>query len=65
MNEATLTFFRDRKKEWRWRLKAPNGRIVATSGEGYKRIAGAVKGFNAAIATFQSPVAVVLPKKEK
>lgn len=21
--------------QWRWRLKAPNGRIVAVSGEGY------------------------------
>lgn len=29
--------YRDRKKEWRWRLKARNGRVIATSGEGYKR----------------------------
>jgi len=28
--------YRDRKLEWRWRLKARNGRIVADSGEGYK-----------------------------
>ena len=34
----TMKFFvyRDRKLEWRWRLKARNGRIVADSGEGYK-----------------------------
>ena len=29
--------YRDKKKEWRWRLKAKNGRILADSGEGYKR----------------------------
>jgi len=27
----------DKKKEWRWRLKAKNGRVLADSGEGYKR----------------------------
>ncbi len=27
--------YRDRALEWRWRLKAANGRIVADSGEGY------------------------------
>ena len=29
--------YRDRKGEWRWRLKSANGKIVAESGEGYKR----------------------------
>lgn len=29
-------YFRDRRKEWRWRLVASNGRIVACAGEGYK-----------------------------
>lgn len=27
--------YRDRAGEWRWRLKAGNGRIVGDSGEGY------------------------------
>lgn len=31
-----FTLYKDRKKEWRWRL-VKNGRIVADSGEGYKR----------------------------
>jgi uncharacterized protein YegP (UPF0339 family) len=26
---------KDKKGEWRWRLKATNGRILADSGEGY------------------------------
>lgn len=29
--------YRDRKGEYRWRLKAKNGRVIATSGEGYRR----------------------------
>ncbi|MGE4074929.1 MAG: YegP family protein [Reyranella sp.] len=31
------------KDGWRWRLWARNGRIVAVSGEAYKRAAAAVK----------------------
>ena len=33
----TFTVYRDKRKEWRWRLKASNGHILADSGEGYKR----------------------------
>lgn len=46
MRSFTMTFYRDSRKEWRWRLKSPNGRIVAESGEGYKRLGGAVNGAN-------------------
>jgi len=28
-------YYKDSKGEWRWRLKASNGRIIADSGEGY------------------------------
>ena len=31
-----VEMYQDKKKEWRWRLKAPNGKIIA-HGEGYKR----------------------------
>lgn len=31
-----FVLFRDVKKEYRWRMVATNGNIVATSGEGYK-----------------------------
>ncbi len=34
--------YRDEKKEWRWRLVARNGRIIADSGEGSKRKAAAI-----------------------
>jgi uncharacterized protein YegP (UPF0339 family) len=32
----TYFYYQDAKKEWRWHLKAANGRIIADSGEGYK-----------------------------
>lgn len=35
---ASLQFeiYRDRRKQFRWRLKAANGHVLATSSEGYK-----------------------------
>jgi uncharacterized protein YegP (UPF0339 family) len=32
---ATFEIYKDKKGEFRWRLKASNGLIIATSGEGY------------------------------
>ena len=37
MRTPKLEIYRDGRREWRWRLKASNGRIVADSGEGYRR----------------------------
>lgn len=31
----TYVYYKDHKGEWRWRLVASNGRIIADSGEGY------------------------------
>jgi uncharacterized protein YegP (UPF0339 family) len=33
----TYQIFRDAHGEWRWRLKAANGRIIANSSQGYRR----------------------------
>lgn len=33
---ATFEIYQDARKEYRWRLKASNGQVVATSGQGYK-----------------------------
>jgi len=41
MRTAKLQIYRDARREWRWRLRASNGRIVADSGEGYRRLAAA------------------------
>ena len=35
--EYTFTVYKDSRKQWRWRLTAPNGKIFADSGEGYRR----------------------------
>jgi uncharacterized protein YegP (UPF0339 family) len=45
MRTHKLTLYRDKKKQWRWRFTAPNGRITACSGEGYKRKADCLAGF--------------------
>ena len=41
MRRAKLQIYRDVRREWRWRLQASNGRILADSGEGYRRRASA------------------------
>jgi uncharacterized protein YegP (UPF0339 family) len=33
---ATFEIYQDSRKEYRWRLKAANGQVIATSGQGYK-----------------------------
>lgn len=40
-----IQFYKDRKGEWRWRIKS-GAKVLADSGEGYKRLASAVKGLN-------------------
>ena len=37
-------FYKDKKGEYRWRLKATNGITIASSGEGYTAKAGCMKG---------------------
>lgn len=46
MKTGKVEVYKDRKGEWRWRVIAPNGRILGDSGEGYKRRSAAVTGFN-------------------
>jgi hypothetical protein len=41
---ATFEVFRDRADEWRWRLVASNGNIIADSGEGYQSKQGVKRG---------------------
>jgi uncharacterized protein YegP (UPF0339 family) len=35
-SQMTYYYFKDHKGEWRWLLKAANGRLIATSGEAYE-----------------------------
>jgi uncharacterized protein YegP (UPF0339 family) len=32
----TVEFYKDKVGEWRWRIKAANGRVVGDCAEGYK-----------------------------
>ena len=49
--------YQDAGVEWRWRLVAANGRIVADSAEGYTREADAVRA--AETAAYTATVATV------
>jgi len=44
IDKMKVEFFEDSKKEYRWRLKATNGNIMAVSSEGYKNKADAERG---------------------
>ncbi len=43
---SIVEFYQDEKGEWRWRVRAGNGRIVGDSAEGYKRRPDAETGFS-------------------
>ena len=53
---AHFKVFRDTKGEWRWRLVAANGKIIAQS-EGYTRRQDARKGARAVART--APIAYI------
>ncbi len=38
--------FKDKAGEWRWRLVATNGKIIADSGEGYNNKADCLHGID-------------------
>jgi len=38
--------------EWRWRLRAANGQIIATSGEGYTRKADVERAIDTVVHAF-------------
>jgi uncharacterized protein YegP (UPF0339 family) len=42
--EPTFEVYQDRASEWRWRLIASNGNIIADSGEGYASKQGVQRG---------------------
>jgi uncharacterized protein YegP (UPF0339 family) len=44
--EPIFQVYEDNAGEWRWRLVAPNGNIIADSGEGYVSKQGAQRGID-------------------
>jgi len=45
-SEPIFQVYEDNAGEWRWRLVAPNGNIIADSGEGYVSKQGAQRGID-------------------
>lgn len=43
-NRQKAYIYKDKKGEYRWQIVSRNGRILADSGEGYKRSAAAKRG---------------------
>ena len=41
---SKFEWYRDRGGLWRWHLKAPNGLIIADSGQGYKELRTCLAG---------------------
>ncbi len=41
---AKFEVYADARGEYRWRLKASNGQVIATGGEGYTSKAGCLNG---------------------
>ncbi len=63
MRTAKIEIYRDARRKWRWRLRASNGRITATGGEGYCRktaVLRAVRRVQAAMGGDPPPEEVLL-----
>ena len=45
-NKPTFQVYEDNAGEWRWRLVASNGNIIADSGEGYQSKQGVKRGID-------------------
>ena len=48
--------FKDRSNQWRWHLKAVNGRIIADSGEGYFNKSDCLYGIELVKGSSNAPV---------
>lgn len=53
--------YKDKRKEWRWRLRASNGKILAVSSEGYSKRTHALEMMR--VIQENSPKAKVVFKK--
>ena len=53
MTKRKFEVYRDRKKEWRWRLVASNGKNTAVSGEGFQRRRDCLRNIDRLVETCQ------------
>ena len=62
MPEPVFDVYKDKSGEYRWRLKAANGQVIATGGEGYKEKKSCEDGI--ASVKKNAPVAKIVEAKE-
>lgn len=53
---AAFHVYKDKAGEWRWSLKAANGRVVADSGEGYQERGGCIHSIEIVRSLSNAPV---------
>lgn len=52
--------YQDKAGEWRWRIKARNGKIIAVPGESFTRKTSAIRSIQGLLRTLQSPLYVAV-----
>lgn len=55
---TVIEMFLDASGEWRWRRKAPNGRVIAVAGEGYHNRQDAFDGMVLACSGLPSDISL-------
>ncbi len=55
MKSPRAEVYRDRRREFRWRFVAANGKLVANSGEGFPTRSRAWRAFRTAASLFAGP----------
>lgn len=48
MKQPEVEYYKSTNGDWRWRIRHPNGNVVADSAEGYRNRLDAVAGYEAA-----------------
>lgn len=56
MENAVVEIYKDQGQDWRWRLRAANGKIVADSAEGYIDGTNALDAVRTAFTNFAEAV---------
>jgi uncharacterized protein YegP (UPF0339 family) len=56
MGSAAFHVYKDKAGEWRWSLKAGNGRVIADSGEGYNDRGGCIHSIELVRSLNKAPV---------
>ncbi len=60
MRKGKLEIYEDASGDWRWRLKSSNGRIIATSGEGYTRQRDCEEAQKKVVVTMRDAAVIVI-----